>query len=45
MAQIMRHRVSRQWLHDNGVHPSALPRELTAIQWTALFGAVHPLSG
>jgi 23S rRNA (adenine-N6)-dimethyltransferase len=29
--------VVRQWLRDNGVHANALPRDLTATQWAALF--------
>ncbi|MDH6196923.1 23S rRNA (adenine-N6)-dimethyltransferase [Mycobacterium frederiksbergense] len=40
MAQILRHRVDRQWLHANGIHSLALPRDLTPTQWVALFGAV-----
>lgn len=39
MAQIVRGAVTRQWLHRNGIHASALPRELTAEQWVALFAS------
>ncbi|MCT7660776.1 23S ribosomal RNA methyltransferase Erm [Mycobacterium deserti] len=30
---------ARQWLRDNGIRPAALPRDLTAAQWAALFTA------
>lgn len=45
MEQILRHLtprdVARKWLHANAVDPSALPRDLTAAQWAALFAAVR----
>ncbi|CRZ15824.1 23S ribosomal RNA methyltransferase Erm [Mycolicibacterium neworleansense] len=41
IAQILRHHVDRRWLLANGIHPSALPRDLTAAQWAALFAAVR----
>jgi 23S rRNA (adenine-N6)-dimethyltransferase len=37
IAQILRHRVSRRWLRQNGIGPTALPRDLTAAQWAELF--------
>ena len=33
--------IVRQWLRDNGVRASALPRDLTAAQWAALFAATR----
>jgi 23S rRNA (adenine-N6)-dimethyltransferase len=30
----------RNWLRDNKVGPNALPRDLSAAQWAALFGAL-----
>ena len=35
------YRITRQWLRDNGVRASALPRDLTAAQWAALFPATR----
>ncbi len=32
-------RITRQWLRDNGVRASALPRDLSAAQWVSLFAA------
>jgi 23S rRNA (adenine-N6)-dimethyltransferase len=29
--------ITRQWLRDNGIRASALPRELSAAQWADLF--------
>jgi 23S rRNA (adenine-N6)-dimethyltransferase len=40
MGQIVGQRVPRHWLRHNGINPSALPRDLTAAQWAALFAAV-----
>lgn len=40
MAQILGKRVTRGWLRANGIAPSALPRDLRAAQWAALFRAV-----
>ncbi|MFN6545657.1 23S ribosomal RNA methyltransferase Erm [Mycolicibacterium nivoides] len=40
LAQILRPQVDRRWLQANGIHPSALPRDLSAQQWAALFAAV-----
>ncbi|WP_454788870.1 23S ribosomal RNA methyltransferase Erm [Mycolicibacterium lutetiense] len=40
MAQILRPHVDPRWLQANGIHPSALPRDLSAQQWAALFAAV-----
>ncbi|CDO20206.1 23S rRNA (adenine(2058)-N(6))-methyltransferase Erm(40) [Mycolicibacterium mageritense] len=37
VAQIVGPRVPRHWLRHNGITPSALPRDLTAAQWAALF--------
>ncbi|MGV0741420.1 23S ribosomal RNA methyltransferase Erm [Mycolicibacterium sp. XJ870] len=37
MGQIVGQRVPRQWLRHNEINPSALPRDLTAAQWAALF--------
>ena len=31
--------VTRKWLQQNGVRASALPKDLTAAQWAALFAA------
>ena len=43
IAQIISRRIPRQatqkWLRDNDVRASALPRDLTAAQWAALFAA------
>nr|AAZ76622.1 Erm(39)ho [Mycolicibacterium houstonense] len=39
LGQILRPHVDRRWLGANRVHPHALPRELTAGQWAALFDA------
>ena len=33
------HRITRQWLRENGVRDSALPRDLSAAQWVSLFAA------
>ena len=33
------HRITRQWLRDNGIRASALPRNLSAAQWVSLFAA------
>jgi 23S rRNA (adenine-N6)-dimethyltransferase len=45
MEQILRHLTSRdvawKWLRANAVDPHALPRDLTAAQWTALFATVR----
>ncbi|MGV0808068.1 23S ribosomal RNA methyltransferase Erm [Mycolicibacterium setense] len=41
LAQILRPHVDRRWLQANGIHPLALPRELSAQQWAALFAAVR----
>lgn len=44
MAQILQRLptpVSRDWLRVNGVAPDALPRQLTAAQWAALFEATR----
>ncbi|MFN3006212.1 23S ribosomal RNA methyltransferase Erm [Mycolicibacterium wolinskyi] len=40
IAQIIGRRVPRHWLRDNGINPAALPKDLTATQWAALFAAV-----
>ncbi|MGW4097676.1 23S ribosomal RNA methyltransferase Erm [Mycobacterium sp. NPDC004974] len=40
LAQILRPHVDRRWLQANGIQPSALPRDLSAQQWAALFAAV-----
>jgi 23S rRNA (adenine-N6)-dimethyltransferase len=44
MAQILDRglprRNTRQWLRDNGVRASALPRDLSAAQWADLFAAM-----
>lgn len=32
---------TQQWLRDNQIRPDALPRDLTARQWAALFRAYH----
>jgi 23S rRNA (adenine-N6)-dimethyltransferase len=37
IAQILGGQVTRKWLHENGIHPLALPRDLTAGQWAALY--------
>ena len=34
---------TRQWLRDNGIRASALPRELSAAQWADLFAASRRL--
>jgi 23S rRNA (adenine-N6)-dimethyltransferase len=34
---------TRQWLRDNTVRASALPRELSAVQWADLFAASRRL--
>ncbi|NOR02028.1 23S ribosomal RNA methyltransferase Erm [Mycolicibacterium fortuitum] len=39
LTQILRPHVHPRWLSTNGIHPSALPRALTAQQWVALFEA------
>lgn len=48
LAQVLRRLpqpVPHTWLHTNGVSASALPRDLTAAQWSTLFGAVNRASG
>lgn len=40
LAQILRPHVDRRWLQANGIHPAALPRDMSAQQWVALFAAV-----
>lgn len=37
MAQIIGRRVPRHWLRHHAINPSALPKDLTAAQWAALF--------
>jgi 23S rRNA (adenine-N6)-dimethyltransferase len=37
IAQIVGERVTRKWLRSHGIHPMALPRDLTAAQWAALY--------
>ena len=38
-------RITRQWLRDNGVRASALPRDLSAAQWVSLFAATAAVMG
>lgn len=33
---------ARQWLSDEGVSPSALPKDLSAEQWAGLYACVNP---
>lgn len=33
----------RRWLTCEGVHPQALPKDLTAVQWAGLFGEFGPV--
>ncbi|KWX66005.1 23S ribosomal RNA methyltransferase Erm [Mycobacterium sp. NAZ190054] len=38
-------RVSRGWLQQNGIRPTALPRDLTARQWAAVFHRLYAKAG
>ncbi|MDV3130036.1 23S ribosomal RNA methyltransferase Erm [Mycobacterium sp. 21AC1] len=40
MVQILDKQVTRGWLRRDGIHPMALPRDLTDEQWAALFAAI-----